>query len=132
MSLPKFVSDDPTEITQELIAAYEAMTGKTVYPAQVDRVFIDLVAYSRTLTMSAINDVGRQNLVAFARAPIIDYLGELVGVIRLPAQGARATVRIADAQRIFKEREIENDALVGSDFLDDDEAEKIDDVGELL
>lgn len=45
---------------------------------------------------------------------------------------ARATVRIADAQRIFKEREIENDALVGSDFLDDDEAEKIDDVGELL
>jgi len=30
VSLPKFVSDDPTEITQELIAAYEAMTGKTV------------------------------------------------------------------------------------------------------
>ena len=100
MSLPKFVSDDPTEITQELITAYEAMTGKTVYPAQVDRVFIDLVAYSRTLTMSAINDVGRQNLVAFARAPMLDYLGELVGVIRLPAQSARATVRVTFAEAL--------------------------------
>ncbi|MGL5632239.1 MAG: baseplate assembly protein, partial [Azovibrio sp.] len=34
-----------------------------------------------------------QNLVAFARAPMLDYLGELVGVTRLPAQPARTTIR---------------------------------------
>ncbi|HOI51117.1 MAG TPA: baseplate J/gp47 family protein [Azonexus sp.] len=94
---PKFVDDDSANITQELIAAYEAMTGKTVYPAHVDRVFIDLVAYSKTLVMSSINDVGCQSLLAFSRAPIIDYLGELVGVSRLPAQSARTQVRITFA-----------------------------------
>lgn len=92
--LPKFVSDDPTEITQLLLAKYEAATGKPVRPGQVDRLLIDTVAYSLALMMAAINDTGRQSLVRFARAPMLDYLGELVGVYRLPAQPARTTVRL--------------------------------------
>ncbi len=92
--LPKFIPDDPTAVTQELISAYEAMTGKTLYPAHVDRLMIDLIAYRESVTRAAINDTGRQNLVAFARAPMLDYLGELVGVSRLPAQSARGTVRL--------------------------------------
>lgn len=92
--LPKFIPDDPTAVTQELISAYEAMTGKTLYPAHVDRLMIDLIAYRESVTRAAINDTGRQNLVAFARAPMLDYLGELVGVSRLPAQSARCTVRL--------------------------------------
>lgn len=92
--LPKFIPDDPTVVTQELISAYEAMTGKTLYPAHVDRLLIDLIAYRESVTRAAINDTGRQNLVAFARAPMLDYLGELVGVSRLPAQSTRCTVRL--------------------------------------
>ena len=98
--LPQFVSDDPTEVTQELISAYEAMTGKTLYPGQVERLLIDLIAYRETLLRSAINDTARQNLVAFARAPMLDYLGELVGVARLAAQSARTTVRITFAESL--------------------------------
>lgn len=96
--LPQFVPDDSQAITQELIAAYEAMAGKTLYPGQVERLLIDLIAYRETLVRTAINDTGRQNLVAFARAPMLDYLGELVGVTRLPAQSARATVRLTFAE----------------------------------
>lgn len=91
---PQFVADDSQAVTGELIAAYEAMTGKTLYPGQVERLLIDLIAYRETLIRTAINDTGRQNLVSFARAPMLDYLGELVGVNRLPAQSARATVRL--------------------------------------
>lgn len=94
-ALPQFVSDDSQAITQEMISVYEAMTGKTLYPGQVERLVIDLIAYRETLVRSAINDAARQNLVEFARAPMLDYLGELVGVTRLAAKGARATVRIA-------------------------------------
>jgi phage-related baseplate assembly protein len=93
-TLPKVIDDDSQAITAELIAGYEAMTGKTLYPAQVERLFIDLIAYRETLLRSAINDAARQNLVAFARGPMLDYLGELVGVSRLPAQPAQAIVRL--------------------------------------
>ncbi|PHV00156.1 baseplate assembly protein [Iodobacter sp. BJB302] len=96
-TLPKVIDDDSQAITAELIAAYEAMTGKTLYPAQVERLLIDLVAYRETLLRSAMNDAARQNLVAFARAPMLDYLGELVGVYRLAAQSARTIVRITFA-----------------------------------
>ncbi len=96
-TLPQFVPDDSQAITQELIAAYEAMTGKTLYPGQIERLLIDLIAYRETLVRTAINDTGRQNLVAFSRAPMLDYLGELVGVTRLPAQSARTTVRLTFA-----------------------------------
>jgi hypothetical protein len=94
---PKFVSDDSQEVTQELIDAWEAMTGKTLYPAQIERLFIDLMAYRETLVRSEMNDVGRLSLPAFSRAPILDYLGELVGVTRLGAQSARTTVRLVFA-----------------------------------
>lgn len=94
MSEPiKLVEDDPLAITDELVRAYEASTGKTLYPAQIERLFIDLIAYREALVRSLINDVARQNLVAFARAPMLDFLGELVGVSRLSAQPARTTLR---------------------------------------
>ena len=91
--LIKLVADDPLAITDELVRAYEAATGKTLYPAQIERLFIDLIAYRETLVRGLINDVARQNLVAFARAPMLDFLGELVGVSRLSAQPARTTLR---------------------------------------
>lgn len=89
----RLVDEDPVAITTELVRAYEAAAGKTLYPAQIERLFIDLMAYRETLVRALINDVARQNLVAFARAPMLDFLGELVGVARLPAQPARTTLR---------------------------------------
>ena len=77
---PDFIERDADKITAEMIAQYEAATGKTLYPGQIERLLIDLIAYRETLVRTAINDTGRQNLVAFSRAPMLDYLGELVGV----------------------------------------------------
>lgn len=93
-NLPEFVPNNPSDITRELIASYEAMTGKTLYPAQVERLLIDLISYRESLTRAAINDAARQNLVRFARAPMLDYLGELVGVTRLPAQPAKCQISV--------------------------------------
>jgi phage-related baseplate assembly protein len=92
--LIKFVEDDPAVILAEIVKDYETETGKKLYPAQVENLLLGLMAYRESLTRSAINDAARQNLLAFARAPMIDYLGELVGVARLPAQFAQSTVRI--------------------------------------
>lgn len=95
MSLPEpqFIERDAIKITQELISQYEAMTGKKLYPAQVERLLIDLIAYREMLLRIGIQEAAKQNLVEYARFPMLDYLGELVGVKRLPAQPARTTLR---------------------------------------
>ncbi|UTH76105.1 baseplate J/gp47 family protein [Chromobacterium sp. IIBBL 290-4] len=91
--LPKFIADDPKAIAQEMADAYQKMAGKQLYPGQIEQLLIDLFAYRESLVRAAFNDAGRQNLVAFARAPMLDYLGELVGVTRQPAQPAMAKVK---------------------------------------
>ena len=92
---PDFIARDPQAITAEMVAQYETLTGKTLYPAQVERLLIDLIAYRETLVRIGIQEAAKQNLVAFAVAPMLDYLGELVGVYRLPAQAARTVLRFA-------------------------------------
>lgn len=88
---PEFVKIDPAAIEADLVARYEAKSGKTLYPAQIERLFIDQIAYAKTLALSAIQNAGEKLLVRFSGGPILDYLGELVGTPRLQAQPARCT-----------------------------------------
>lgn len=92
---PSFIDRDPQAVTAAMVAEYEAMSGKTLYPAQVERLLVDLVAYHESLVRIGVQEAGELGLVAFSRAPILDYLAEGRGVTRLPAQPARATVRLA-------------------------------------
>jgi len=95
LARPVFVSCDPQAITSEMVADYEGRVGRTLYPAQVERLLIDFFAYRETLVRLAIQQAAEQNLVAFARAPMLDYLGELVGVTRIPAQPAATVLRFS-------------------------------------
>ena len=103
---PNFIDRDPQAITAEMVASYEAMTGKTLQPAQVERLIVDLFAYRESLVRIGIQEAAKQNLVAFARAPMLDYLGELVGVYRLAEKTARADVRVVFAQPLATALEI--------------------------
>jgi len=97
MSLPEpnFIDRDPQTITAEIVAQYESLTGKTLYPAQVERLLIDVMAYRETMVRIGIQEAAKQCLVAYARAPMLDYLGELVGVTRLPTQPAKTRLHFA-------------------------------------
>lgn len=90
---PVFLETDPQVILAELIAKYEADSGKPLFPAQDETLFVNLMAYRESLVRMAIQDSAKQNLVKYARAPMIDYLGDLVGVYRLSAQYAITTLR---------------------------------------
>lgn len=89
---PQFIERDPEAIVQEMIAFYENATGKTLQPAQVERLLINSFAYRESLVREKIQAAALQNLVAFSSAPVLDYLGELVGVVRLAAQPASCTM----------------------------------------
>lgn len=90
---PNFIERDVNKITQEWIALYEQKTGKTLQPAQIERILIDVGVYRENLLRIAIQEAAKQNLVNFATYPMLDYLGELVGVTRLQPQYAKTVMR---------------------------------------
>ena len=92
MTMPQFIDRDPDQITRELVEQYESLSGRTLYPAQAERLLINIMAYRKTLIREAIQDAATQNLVNYARAPMLDELGVLVGCVRLPAETARTEI----------------------------------------
>ncbi len=101
---PVFLNDsdglDPNLILSDMVAAFQAAAGRTLQPAQVERLLINLYAYRESLVRNAIQYAGQQNLLAFAAFPMLDYLGELLSVSRLPAQGASTTLQFTLANRL--------------------------------
>lgn len=89
---PEFIHRDTARIEREFVADYEARTGRTLQPSSVERLIINAIAYRETLVRSAIQEAAEQNLVEFSRAPVLDYLADLVGVTRLTAAPATCTL----------------------------------------
>lgn len=92
---PIFIEQDLDKIVAENIAIWERVTGKVLHPAQVERAFIDLIAYREYLIRQGIQEAAKKNLLAYATYPVIDYLGEIHGVLRLAAIPATTQLQIS-------------------------------------
>lgn len=95
---PKFIEIDADKVTDEIVALYEQLSGKTLYPAQSDRLMIDVIAYREMLIRSSINEAAKQNLLSFAKGVMLDYLGDFFGVERLDDESdeqLRTRIRLA-------------------------------------
>lgn len=89
---PSFIDREPSAILAEAVSLYEAELGRTLYPAQAERLVLNGVVSIELLILEKMQRAMEQMLVSFASAPALDYLGELVGVTRLSAQGAGCTI----------------------------------------
>ena len=89
----KFITTDPLYYEQELIKSYEDLTGRTLQPADPERLIINLIAYAMTVTAINIDESARQNLLAYAKGDKLDALAEFYGLTRLQASKARTTLR---------------------------------------
>jgi phage-related baseplate assembly protein len=118
LPVPSFVNDadglDPTLVLNDMVAAYELATSRTLYPAQVEQLLIDLYAYRETLIRNAIQACGVQNLLAFAAYPMLDYLGEYLNCPRLPAQPATTTILFTLSATQSSATTIPQNSLVGT------------------
>jgi hypothetical protein len=92
---PQFIERNVEAIVADMIAYYEQQTGKTLQPAQPERLLINTFAYREGLVRQAIQDAAVQNLVEFSSAPVLEYLGQLVGVSRLGATASSCTLRFS-------------------------------------
>jgi len=115
---PVFVSDtdglDPNLILADMVAAFQAAAGRTLQPAQVERLLINLYAYRESLVRNAIQYAGEQNLLAYAAFPMLDYLGQLLSVSRLPAQAASTTLQFTLANTLSVSYTIVANTSVGT------------------
>jgi phage-related baseplate assembly protein len=94
---PTFVNDsdglNPLAVLNDMITSFQTSANRILYPAQPERLLINLYAYREILVRNAVQLTGLQNLLAFASYPVLDYLGGLLSVIRLGAQPATATLQ---------------------------------------
>lgn len=90
---PNFIERDAEAITQEWINYYQEKTGKTLQPAQVERILIDLGAYRENLLRIKIQETAKQNLLNYAPMEVLEHLGELVGVDKLDAVPSVTTLK---------------------------------------
>jgi len=92
LSEPSFIERDAAAVTGEMVSQFETMSGKTLYPAQPERLEVDMVAYREMLLRIGIQAAAKQNLLAYATGDNLDHLAAFFNVERLAAQSARATL----------------------------------------
>lgn len=92
---PIFLATDPAAIVTQQTADFESLTGRSLYPAQYERLLINLIAYRESLVRIGVQLTGEQNLVAFATGDHLDHLGLLVGCTRFEAKSSKATERFS-------------------------------------
>lgn len=91
---PVFIEVDPQAIVSEMKAQYEDLTGRPLNPGQVENLLIQVFAYRETLLKTSVNEAAKLNLLEFTKAPMLDYLAQLLGVERLPASAAVCTLKL--------------------------------------
>lgn len=94
MSAPNFVNTDIEPIITEMIQYWQGQTGKVLQPAHIERLLVNMVAYRESLVRNQFNLAAQQMLVNYATGTMLDELGALVGVTRLPSQHAKATIKM--------------------------------------
>lgn len=90
---PNFIDRDGEAILAECIAWTEAQLQRPLAPSQAERVMCQLIAYRETLVRIRIQEAAKQNLIAYARYPMIDLLSAIGGTGRIEAKKATTSLR---------------------------------------
>lgn len=94
MSDLSWVNTDTNEIVSALVASYESITKRTLYPADPAKLFIDFVAAIIVQQNENINYAAKMNIPSLSSGEYLDALGGLFkDVTRLSASAATTTLR---------------------------------------
>lgn len=99
-NLPEIVFSelDPAKMESSVITVFEAITGRTLYPGDPERLFCEAMAYLVTMQNVAIDTAAKQNLLAYAEKDHLDHLGASVDTPRLGAEAAVTVMRYSLAE----------------------------------
>ena len=91
--IPVFIPSDLEEMYNVLVDDYEGRTLKQLSPAQPEALVLRTFAYQLHLLKQQFNNALLQMLVPYSKAPVLDYLAQLVGVTRLASSSSNCTLR---------------------------------------
>jgi phage-related baseplate assembly protein len=94
MTLPNPIYATPNAQTDQeaFTAQFVELTGREIFPAQVESLLIEYLAQASTIAKQGIQFAGEQTLVNFATGANLDQLGDGYGVPRLEPQAALTTL----------------------------------------
>ena len=95
-----FCQTDTAAVERQIIAEYERIAGRTLYPGDPVRLFLEALAYLIAQQRFLIDYAGRMNLLAYASGDYLDHLGALMATPRLGSQPARTTLRFTLARAL--------------------------------
>ena len=87
-----FAEKSPQTIESSIITTYEGLSGKTLYPGDPIRLFLEAVAAIIIQQRVLIDYSAKQNMLAYAVGNNLDHIGVLVGTDRLQASAATVTL----------------------------------------
>lgn len=91
---PDFITVDTEREISDMIAEFEEITGRELYPAQDETILIKMFAQRISLKAEQFNEAARNTLARFATYPFLDYIGEDIGCKRLNAEKGYCTLQI--------------------------------------
>lgn len=89
----KFVEYNSKAIIDEMIKSFEAATGETLYPADERRIFLQQLLPQIIALKADINTTGNQNLLRYSQGAMLDELGDMFDVERIPPRRASCVVQ---------------------------------------
>ncbi len=90
----EFVDASTEALVNKLVAGYQEITGRTLYPADPIRAFILWLASVIVQERVLINESAKQNLPRYAVGDNLDSLGEMFhNTYRLQPEAAKTTLR---------------------------------------
>ena len=98
----KFVDNDILKLEDTLKKGYEEIMKVTVKDGDPINDFISWITYIFSIANNNINFTGKMNLLRYATGTYLEALGELVGVKRNLARGAKATIKYTFSE-VFEE-----------------------------
>jgi phage-related baseplate assembly protein len=94
-ALPVIFEEEIAPKLSRLKTRLELALGRALAPADVEVLIANAFVYELQLVCITGNEAFRQSLVRFANGVMLEYLGELLGVSRLPSTGAQCTIQFS-------------------------------------
>lgn len=88
-----FVDVDATSIENNIITIFEGIIGSRLYPADPRRLFLLALAQIIIQQQALLNHNKKIDLLKYASGPVLDHIGALYDVSRLPAEAAITTIQ---------------------------------------
>lgn len=88
-----FCETDTAKVEAALIAEYERITDRQLYPGNPERLFIEAVAYLISQQRFMIDYAGKMNLVSLSAGNYLDHLGAFLSTARLGMAYAKTSLR---------------------------------------